>query len=301
MMKLTLLDVEVGTKIRGKYLVRLEAGDYQHLPNDIFTRGFVRNYGEFLGLDGEALAKRYETERGGVPQPNKPKIRPIGTTKIVVTPRLLAGLVTVAVVGLIGAYLVWQLSFLSAAPKLTIDTPAEDQVIFGSVVDVGGQVGSGADLYINNSPVLTDSNGKFTDKVALTDGLNVITVTAKNRLGKTTVLSRNILAHLPKLEAAQTNVPEATFDGVAVAVSIGDAAVGLVIEVDGREVFRGTMLAGTSQLFKGATVVRVTTLDGGRTGLLITNQVVARKEIKPLGSIGEIKRNLEFAKDTQFP
>ena len=37
--------VERDTKIRERYLVALEAGDYRDLPGSVYTKGFLRNYG----------------------------------------------------------------------------------------------------------------------------------------------------------------------------------------------------------------------------------------------------------------
>jgi hypothetical protein len=128
----------------------------------------------------------------------------------------------------------------------------------------------------------------------------VIRISAKNKLGKTTTISRNVLARLPKITpppAAQPGAP-ATIDGVSVVVNIKGAATALVVQADGKEIFRGTMLDGTSQTFGGTSKVIITTNNAGATNLVITNSVVVKKEISPVGRDGETKRNLEFDKDT---
>jgi hypothetical protein len=299
-LKLTLAQVEVATKIRGQYLVKLEADD-QTLPNDIYIRGFVRSYADYLGLDGPALAQAYAVERGEAPQARQSAPRAVKAQRFVVTPRIAtAGAVVVALIAII-AYLSWQFSTLAAAPKLEVVSPAADQVVFGSLVDITGNVGGGADVFVNDSPVLTDGNGHFNDKLALQDGLNVVRITAKSKLGKSSAVTRNILAHLPQVGGAQAAVPAATFEGVAVGVSIKNAATWLVVEVDGKETFRGTMLAGTSQVFQGTRNVRLTTGNAGATSFVITNKIAAGKSISPVGRDGEIKRNLDFAKETVIP
>ncbi|QQR52969.1 helix-turn-helix domain-containing protein [bacterium] len=63
-LRMSLAQVEVATKIRGKYLIALEAGEYEKLPNDIYSRGFVQNYANHLGLDGTVVAADYALERG---------------------------------------------------------------------------------------------------------------------------------------------------------------------------------------------------------------------------------------------
>jgi hypothetical protein len=52
-------EAEDRTKIRTRYLRALEAEDWEVLPAPAYVRGFLRTYGQILGLDGEALADRY--------------------------------------------------------------------------------------------------------------------------------------------------------------------------------------------------------------------------------------------------
>ncbi len=56
---LTIEQTSSATKIGLKILRQLEADQYSELPALPFVRGFVRNYGKFLGLDGEKLLKDY--------------------------------------------------------------------------------------------------------------------------------------------------------------------------------------------------------------------------------------------------
>ncbi|MBW3538153.1 helix-turn-helix domain-containing protein [Candidatus Parcubacteria bacterium] len=300
-LRLSLAQVELATKIRGKYLVKLESGDYAELPNDIYARGFVAKYANFLGLDSAAVVKQYLAERGGRIEAAPTKlIRPVPSRRLTVTPKIMIAGALLLAAGAIVAYLGWQFTALAAAPRLEISSPTGDQVIGGSLVTVAGEASPGADVFVNDSPVLTDGNGRFSDKLALQEGINTIEVVAKNKLGKTTTVSRSILAKPPKIANAPVSVPAAPFDGIAMSVTIKEAATWLTVKVDGKET-RLTMLPGTSQLFRGEREIKLTTGNAGATSLVITNKVVANKSLSPLGQDGEIKRNLEFAKDTNFP
>jgi len=64
--------VSEATKIRKTYLEALEARDWKALPADVFTRGYVRTYAQYLGLDHEHLLKVYARERriAGVNDPS---------------------------------------------------------------------------------------------------------------------------------------------------------------------------------------------------------------------------------------
>ena len=54
--------VERETKIRERYLSALERGEYRELPGSVYTKGFLRNYGSYLGLDPEYLIDLYRLE-----------------------------------------------------------------------------------------------------------------------------------------------------------------------------------------------------------------------------------------------
>ena len=57
---LTLPDVERRIHIRQKYLEALEGGQVVLLPSPPQTRGFLRNYARFLGLDAESMVTRWD-------------------------------------------------------------------------------------------------------------------------------------------------------------------------------------------------------------------------------------------------
>jgi len=56
----SLLDAENGTKIRIKYITAMEKDAFDVLPGKVYVKGFLRSYARYLGLDGEALASRYD-------------------------------------------------------------------------------------------------------------------------------------------------------------------------------------------------------------------------------------------------
>ncbi|MFZ1465118.1 MAG: RodZ domain-containing protein [Anaerolineae bacterium] len=65
---LSLAQVEGATRIRQKYLAALESGEPEELPGDVPTRGFLRNYATFLGLDADEAVRRLGKPRAEVMQ-----------------------------------------------------------------------------------------------------------------------------------------------------------------------------------------------------------------------------------------
>jgi helix-turn-helix protein len=57
--KVDLSEVEAATQIRVRYLRAIENEEWDVLPGDVYTRGFIRTYASFLGLDGERLADEH--------------------------------------------------------------------------------------------------------------------------------------------------------------------------------------------------------------------------------------------------
>jgi hypothetical protein len=57
--KVELSEVEAATRIRFRYLRAIEDEEWDVLPGGVYTRGFIRTYASFLGLDGDRLVGDY--------------------------------------------------------------------------------------------------------------------------------------------------------------------------------------------------------------------------------------------------
>ena len=297
---LSLTQVELATKIRGKYLTAIETGDYSSLPNNVYSRGFVHQYASHLGLDGQSIAKAYTEERGGLQVANTAAPKMERPQRLVVTGRLATiAIVLVIVLGL-GSYLAWQFSSLAAPPSIVISSPSLNQTITGGSVTVSGRVTQGADVSIDDVSVASDANGNFSSPVSLQKGLNTIRVSARSKLGKQSSLSRSVLANLPaQATTPQVSVPQAVFNGIAVAVS-ARRNLALSVSVDG-QVSRQILLKGTTKLFQGTGDVAITTSDAGATSLTITNTVMVAKLVSSLGGDGETRTGQDFTSTTVLP
>lgn len=63
--KVELSEVETATRIRLRYLQAIEAEEWSVLPGGVYTRGFIRTYANFLGLDGDRLVEDYRASVEG--------------------------------------------------------------------------------------------------------------------------------------------------------------------------------------------------------------------------------------------
>jgi len=53
-------EIELDTKIRTKYVEALERDDFDYLPDVVYTKGFIKTYASYLGLDPEPLIQQYK-------------------------------------------------------------------------------------------------------------------------------------------------------------------------------------------------------------------------------------------------
>ena len=58
---------ERDTKIRLRYLAALEDGDWAELPAPVYTKGFLRNYAIYLGLEPDDIVDRWRDEMEAAP------------------------------------------------------------------------------------------------------------------------------------------------------------------------------------------------------------------------------------------
>jgi cytoskeletal protein RodZ len=54
-------EIELATKIRVRYVRALEEEEFDALPGDTYTKGFLRTYADFLGLDGQLYVDEYSS------------------------------------------------------------------------------------------------------------------------------------------------------------------------------------------------------------------------------------------------
>jgi cytoskeleton protein RodZ len=60
------------TKIRGEYLQKFEGNQFEIGLTDIYTRGFLRGYANYLRIPSDRLLSDYTSLRGGEPRPRQP-------------------------------------------------------------------------------------------------------------------------------------------------------------------------------------------------------------------------------------
>jgi cytoskeletal protein RodZ len=125
-----LLRAERETKIRARYLAALEAGDYGDLPGSVYTKGFLRNYALYLGLDPEDVTRQWKRERGDLAMPAEPVLsvpRPLEAPRqgFTISPVLVVAVLLLVLIATFGVYLGVQLLRYNKPPTIAVTDPPQ--------------------------------------------------------------------------------------------------------------------------------------------------------------------------------
>lgn len=323
-----LAEVSKRTMIPAEFIEHVEKGKYEALPAKVYVEGYVRKIASVLNLNEAAMVKMYKREVGIQENLDKEhkrneKASRFRNPRFVVHPTLLRNIgVAALVLGAIG-YLWFQVSSLSKAPEISLIQPGSDGHVSQDELLVLGSVSKGSSVNINGQSVFVSDTGDFKENLTLEPGTNSIQIQAQNRLGKTTTITRQVYADLPKknqqvasapvsntqtptntsnttpagtpmvLGSETTKIPEPS--GVNLGVSIADTATWVQVAVDGKTTFSGTMLPGSSKSFTGTDSVTVTSGKANKTLITFNG-----KNIGPLDSSGGVVRDVKFDKTTSL-
>jgi cytoskeletal protein RodZ len=63
---LSVKEIELATSIRTIYISAIEEGNYSIIPGEVYLKGFIRNYSNFLGLDGQQIVDLYRQSQSSI-------------------------------------------------------------------------------------------------------------------------------------------------------------------------------------------------------------------------------------------
>jgi cytoskeletal protein RodZ len=183
---------ERDTKIRAKYLGALETGEYAELPGAVYTKGFLRNYALYLGLDPDEIIRQWKHERGDTAVPAEPVLavpRPLEAPRqgLTFSPVVVVAALLTIFIGVFAVYIGIQLVRFAKPPTIAVTTPAT------AVIDVAedateytlkGTSAAKATVTITEAGreqpqrVSADASGRWTADVPLRRGRNEFTISA---------------------------------------------------------------------------------------------------------------------------
>jgi cytoskeletal protein RodZ len=60
---LSVKEIEIATSIRTLYITAIEEGNYNVIPGEVYVKGFIRNYSNYLGLDSQEIMDLYHNDQ----------------------------------------------------------------------------------------------------------------------------------------------------------------------------------------------------------------------------------------------
>lgn len=175
--------------IAKEQLEALEAGDWESLPEPPYVRGFIKNYGQYLGLDTDHLLALYRRQYDASKHPSA-VIRRQKPKRFLITPTRMVTLASLIVIGLFILYLVAQYLSIISSPKLDVFTPPADTATAAPVIRIDGKTEPGATVAVNGDFAAVDSQGNFQYQYTLKDGQNIIEIIAAKRLSPKSKVTR---------------------------------------------------------------------------------------------------------------
>ncbi len=193
--RLSLEQVERDTKIRLKFLTAIESDDYSGLPSVSYAKGFIKNYGIYLGLSADTVLAFFRRQTQETP---KATLLPKGISESLngswfrLTPGRFLALLLFIFTGIFLVYFGIQYRKLQIPPFLTLNSPKEKLISSERRIDVDGKTDPDATVTINTISVLVRKDGRFFDQITLEEGIHTITVVATSRFGKSKTLIREV-------------------------------------------------------------------------------------------------------------
>ena len=162
-------------------LESIEASDWQRLPEPPFTRGFIRSYAKYLGLDVEHTLALFRREYDEAKY-HKKTSRASGGKRFYLTPARFASFLTIVAILIFVAYLVLQYLSVLSAPKLEVNSPEDDLTTSIPAVAISGRTEKGATVAVNGEFIAVDEEGEFSYQFLLNEGRNEIEIVASKNL-----------------------------------------------------------------------------------------------------------------------
>lgn len=272
----SLEEVEKAIKIRRAILEALESGEWHRLPPPTFIKGFIRNYGEYLGLNPNELLAFFRREYD---EKKNPKVVPASQAPKkgfrLTLPVVLAGFIFLGV-AIVSFYLYTQYVSFTGAPLLEVKEPQDNLKTSAREVSVVGRTYSDANLKINGQEVTLAPGGAFSVAVSLVEGVNELVITSSNRFGKISTVKKEVVVSAPEITTVPTReaTPAATLvsdQPLKLVINIGPSSSWIHVETDGNLGFEGVLVQGSTRIFEAKEVIKLITGNAGSTKVSFNN------------------------------
>jgi hypothetical protein len=182
------------TGISERFLEALINENYKELPSAPYVRGYLREIGKLLSLNGDELWKVYLKGRTEIKSSGEKDKLPSNRFATSSPFWGRSTIIVLLLIIIIAGYLVVRGGSILGQPALEIIKPKQDSLVTNEAdFLIQGKTDSFAILTLNGERIYPDKDGNFETKVRLQNGLNTFEFKVKKLLGRERVIVRQII------------------------------------------------------------------------------------------------------------
>ena len=222
----SLADAARDTRIRRAYIEALEAEDAAALPPPVYTRGFVRTYAEYLGLNPQAMVELYQppARRENSPPTLRPALPHIAIPRQIPLRPVLYGISAIAFVAMLAFAFSW---YQEAQHVVNADAP---RAVRGTPTPSGAKLPTAIPIMLATaSPTPEPTPEPTASPTPVIDGILVEFRTSARVWVEAAVDGKQVVAEMlapgtqRQLPMAQNSVIMRTSNGSAIDVTVNGA------------------------------------------------------------------------------
>lgn len=190
------------TKIHESLIRALEEEQWDEISDPISTERILRGYVNFLGGKERYFLQKYRAclrEHNLEREPHQflPWIRRIRARDLTVLSRLvtIGGFILFAL--FLGGYVYFQVRAMNVPPPLSLEEPLDGSRLERPLVHVYGKTLPESTVLINDQQVAVQADGTFRAEIDVPRGTTVLTISAKRRHGRASILTRRVIYDRP--------------------------------------------------------------------------------------------------------
>lgn len=182
---LTLAEVSKKTKIPQKYLEAIETEDRRVFPSEPYCSLMIKDYANFLGLNGEDVVLLFRRDFATRSANNK-TVSP----QVFLTPQSVFKVGVLVSILIFSFYVFAEYVKYNQSPPLKVSWPEDSNLSLSSKIEVSGNTDPEATVRINNDLIIVDQFGNFKKVIGLSSQDQKVVIESQSHSGKTTTVEK---------------------------------------------------------------------------------------------------------------
>ena len=192
--RLSLDNLSIITKISRHHLLAIEECRFADIPYAlVYKKNFLKGYAEAVGADADAVVAQFLDEEMAAPRLVPAAATHSGGVSARNVPALVRVGALAVMIGAVMSYLGVQIKHIVEPPALAVYSPPDGYVTADQALVVQGQAEGETRISINGQTIKNAEDGQFKELLDLSPGMNVITIAAQKKHGKTTTQTRYVI------------------------------------------------------------------------------------------------------------